>query len=132
MRDTVALSIRQPWAYLIVAGIKPVENRIWKTEIRGRVLIHAAKATHTSERDFREAMEWIASNPRIPLTFSEPERDQLLYGGIIGEVEIVDCVEHHESPWFTGPFGFVLKAPKVLPFTPCKGRLGFFNPEVSL
>ncbi|MCB2188832.1 MAG: ASCH domain-containing protein [Deltaproteobacteria bacterium] len=36
------LSIRQPWASLIVAGMKDVENRSWATKYRGPVLIHAA------------------------------------------------------------------------------------------
>jgi hypothetical protein len=35
------LSIRQPWAWLIVNGHKPVENRDWATSFRGPVLIHA-------------------------------------------------------------------------------------------
>jgi len=36
-----AISIRQPWANLIVHDIKPIENRSWKTNFRGRVLVHA-------------------------------------------------------------------------------------------
>ena len=35
------LSVRQPWANLIVRGIKDIENRSWKTNFRGRILIHA-------------------------------------------------------------------------------------------
>lgn len=37
-----AITIKQPWASLIVVGIKDVENRTWKTNFRGRVLIHAS------------------------------------------------------------------------------------------
>ena len=36
-----ALSVHQPWAWLIVNGIKIVENRSWSTEFRGRFLVHA-------------------------------------------------------------------------------------------
>ena len=39
----IAISIKQPWAALIVAGLKTVEVRTWPTRRRGRVLIHAAK-----------------------------------------------------------------------------------------
>lgn len=39
-----ALTIRQPWAQLIAAGIKQWENRTWKTSYRGPLAIHAAKA----------------------------------------------------------------------------------------
>jgi len=37
------LSIRQPWAALIVSGAKDVENRTWPTRYRGPLLVHAAK-----------------------------------------------------------------------------------------
>ena len=37
------ISVKQPWSYLICSGIKDVENRSWKTNFRGRVLIHSSK-----------------------------------------------------------------------------------------
>ena len=39
-----AISIRQPWAWLIVNGYKDVENRTWYTSHRGPLLICASKA----------------------------------------------------------------------------------------
>ena len=36
------LTVRQPWASLIVAGLKDVENRPWSTKYRGRLGNHAA------------------------------------------------------------------------------------------
>ena len=41
MKNTV-LSVKQPYATLICAGIKTVENRTWKTDYRGKLLIHAS------------------------------------------------------------------------------------------
>ncbi|MCP4687042.1 MAG: ASCH domain-containing protein, partial [Desulfobacterales bacterium] len=38
-----ALSIRQPWAWLIANGYKDIENRSWRTSFRGEFLIHAGK-----------------------------------------------------------------------------------------
>lgn len=35
------ISIKQPWASLIVEGVKDIENRTWRTKFRGRVLVHA-------------------------------------------------------------------------------------------
>jgi len=35
------LSVKQPWAALLCAGVKDVENRSWKTGYRGTLLIHA-------------------------------------------------------------------------------------------
>ena len=39
-----ALSIRQPWAGLIIAGIKTIENGPWRTNFRGPLLIQASVA----------------------------------------------------------------------------------------
>jgi hypothetical protein len=41
LKKLKAISIRQPWAWLIVNGYMDVENRIWAANVRGRVLIHA-------------------------------------------------------------------------------------------
>lgn len=62
-------------------------------------------------------------NPQIMMpTFETLER-----GGIVGSVEIVDCVEESDSAWFEGRFGFLLRDPRPLPFLPCKGQLGLFR-----
>ena len=37
-----AITIKQPWASLIVHGVKDIENRTWHTNFRGRVLIHSS------------------------------------------------------------------------------------------
>lgn len=58
---------------------------------------------------------------------SIPEVDQYKKGGIIGSVELIDCVEKSSSPWFCGPYGFVLKNAEVCDFVPCVGKLGFFK-----
>ena len=60
-----------------------------------------------------------------------PEFADLERGGVIGSVEIADCVEESDSPWFFGKYGFVLRDPKPLPFTPWKGQLGFFDVPLS-
>jgi hypothetical protein len=62
-----------------------------------------------------------------------PPLDNLHRGGIIGSVEIVDCVTESRSNWFYGRYGFVLRNPVALPFTPWRGQLGFFDvPENEL
>jgi hypothetical protein len=38
--------------------------------------------------------------------------------------EIADCVEDHRSRWFEGPYGFVLRNRKPLPFVRWTGSLG--------
>jgi hypothetical protein len=125
MSDTLpthALSIRQPWAWLILHGGKDIENRSWYTHRRGPILIHASQGMTKAE--YQEA-QWTAEDNGIEL----PPFDQLQRGGIIGQVEIVDCLTHSTSPWYFGQYGFLLKNPKPLPFQPCKGSLGFFTPN---
>lgn len=113
-----ALSIRQPWAWLIVHGYKDVENRDWPTRVRGRVLVHAGKKLD------REGYNWLRLyHPGIPL----PMADQLECGGIVGEATVLDCVDDHDSPWFFGRYGFVLGNARPLPFHPMPGKLGFFD-----
>lgn len=131
----LAISIRQPWASLILRAGKDIENRTWPTKVRGRVLVHAAKGMTRDEWEdaIEFAVEAIKSNPpkevkRI-VTLRELGFDfeALQRGGIIGSVEIADCVRQTESPWFVGTHGFVLRNPEILPFTPWKGQLGFFD-----
>jgi hypothetical protein len=121
------LSIRQPWAWLILHGGKDVENRDWATKVRGRVLIHAGATM--SRADYEACTLFIAdmrTSWRLPAY--DVLREQC--GGIVGSVEIVKCVAGSESPWFCGEFGFVLANPEVREFQPMKGRLGFFEVEL--
>lgn len=111
-----ALSIRQPWAWLIVAGIKPVENRTWRTHYRGPLVIHAGKhpASETIERIERRF------GVSIP-------REQLQFGGIVGVVELVDVVTTSHSSFYTGPYGWVLQNPRCVKFVPWRGQQGLFD-----
>jgi len=112
-----ALSIRQPWAWLIVKGYKDIENRKWSTTFKGKFLIHTGKSFDD------EGYRWIKAETTIEL----PNKDEFDKGGVIGIAEITDCVSHHSSPWFFGPFGFVIQNPEELEFSPARGKLGFFN-----
>lgn len=117
-----ALSIRQPWAWLIIHGGKDVENREWKTNYRGRVLVHASNSM--TKREYMDAWQKAYGiNPALTI----PTTTHIEKGGIVGSVEIVDCIRQSESPWFVGRFGFVLRDPKPIPFIPFRGSLGFFD-----
>lgn len=121
-----ALSIRQPWAWLILHAGKDIENRDWATRFRGRVLVHASKGMTRAEYESADDSLWLRPDIELP-AFEALER-----GGIVGSVEIADCVSESESDWFSGKYGFVLRDPKVLPFTPFRGSLGFFDVEDEL
>jgi hypothetical protein len=128
---TLALSTRQPWASLIILAGKDIENRNWPTYKRGPLLIHAAKTM--TKREYNEAIDFAVSIDRSRtmglLASGVLAFDNLPRGGIIGSVNLVDCVRRSTSPWFVGPNGFVLRDQKPLPFVPCKGQLGFFEVE---
>jgi len=47
-REVRVLSIRQPWAELILSGTKDTENRTWATQWRGRLVVHAGRRFDTS------------------------------------------------------------------------------------
>lgn len=120
-----ALAIRQPWAWLIIHGGKDVENRTWRTGFRGRFLIHASLGMKDSE--YLAACDFCRARG---LTLPPPQ-DELRKGGVIGSVEIVDCVTNLESSWFEGPFGFVMRNPVALPFHRLKGSLAFFRHGIT-
>ena len=112
--------IRQPWAWLIVNGIKDIENRSWRTRYRGPLLIQAS-ARRPSQREMEE-FRVFARKRGVKLP------DKFEFGGIVGSVQLDDCVDKSRSKWFEGPVGWVVSKPKKLPFTPLKGRLGLFDP----
>lgn len=112
------ISIRQPWAWLIVHGYKDIENRSWQSGYRGECLIHAPQTFDS------QGYKWVRRHfPHIKM----PQPPEFERGGIVGRVEIVDCVTQSRSPWFVGPYGYILAAVQSVPFVPAPGRLGFFN-----
>lgn len=121
----LALSVRQPWAWAIIHAGKDIENRSWQAvnhglKIRGRVAIHASKGMTQSEY-------YDTANFMRGLGIECPLAADLLYGGIIGSVEVVDVVKESTSPWFFGPRGLVLANPIACKFIPAVGALGYFK-----
>ena|SRR3989344_418119 len=114
------LSIKQPFAELILQGKKKIELRKWNTKFRGEFLIHASKIPD------RNAMKKFG--------FSH-----LSCGYIVGKAELIDVKkyknrEEHEkdknlhltySEW--GMYGFVLKNPQRIKNIHAKGNLNFWE-----
>jgi len=115
-----ALSLKQPFAELILQGRKKIELRKWNTKFRGEFLIHASKKPDIG------AMRKFG--------FKE-----LPCGAILGKANLVgvkkykDKDEHVEDKelhladdgW--GDYGFILKEVKRLKPIPCNGNLGFWD-----
>ncbi|MDR1283894.1 MAG: hypothetical protein LBK99_24210, partial [Opitutaceae bacterium] len=131
--DLPALSIRGPWWWFILHSGKRHENRTWldsnpNKKFRGDFLIHASLGCSHDEYDTAcRFATWECGVKDVP-GFATMER-----GGIVGRARIVDFVEDSvykvDSPWFVGPSALVIDDPQPLPFTPCKGTLGFFRPQ---
>ena len=91
MRDDVkCLVVRQPWAWVLVAGAKNVENRSSTTDYRGQIVIQAGlpKTVVNQVTKMRESA-------LPPMEFE--------CGALIGVVDLIDVVPLDESleynPW---------------------------------
>lgn len=126
-----ALSVKQPWAALLVAGRKAIEVRTWSTRRRGPILIHAAKVP--DRRPW--AWAWVGDDPVLRAAAG-------ITGGVVGVGELADCLtyptagafaadrnRHLNDPgWFRPPrmYGFVLAGVRPVPFLPYPGTTFFF------
>lgn len=138
-----ALSVKQPWAWLICNGYKDIENRNWATDYRGEFLIHASK--NLDQTMLKLLMRWsegmsldisgfLSLNSRpdlMELARKFRETEVVNVGGIVGKSELIDCVTGSSSPWFKGKYGFVLQNSQPLPYLPCRGMLSFFEPKIN-
>ena len=98
-----ALSVKNPWAMLITLGIKPIENRTWRTDFRGRIHIHASQKP-VPFNGMQNGMRFTHEQLRDVYAMKLPERyadhmSKYINSAIIGEVDIIDCVLGHESVW---------------------------------
>lgn len=137
------LTVRQPWAAFMFPGMAPrwgmphidavpemyapknVENRTWKTNYRGPLLIH------TSEKvdDNALAIYYVAS-------LKEPEKvyKNFVLGAIIGCVDLVDCRANVDSPWaIQDQNQFILENPIsfLVPIF-CKGKRRLWRPSKDI
>jgi hypothetical protein len=114
-------------AWAIFHG-KNIENRSRATRYRGRAMIHASKTFNMGHYN------WIVNN-QLCADIPSPDSLTFIRGAVIGEVDIVDCVKEHGSPWkISGLYGFVLSHPvEYKKPLPCKGKVAplFFEPDFN-
>lgn len=83
------LSLQQPWAELVAAGRKLVENRTWETQVRGLLGIHASRSTRTVRGCTpAELADWL---PRWP-------QQKYHLGCVVAVVELIACVRPRHLP----------------------------------
>ena len=118
------LSLRQPYADLVVTGQKIIGTRKWNTNFRGKFLVHASKTID------KEAVALLNIDCSIAIK-----------GAVIGLAFLYDVKkytnnedfladkEKHFGVRFSKPkYGFLLKGAKKLnKSVPMIGRLGFFE-----
>jgi hypothetical protein len=109
------LSVRKPYAHLIIMGLKPFENRTWWTNHRGPLLIHAGGRWHADPVEEIERRFGIAISPELAL------------GGIVGIANLTAIVTASDHLSFEGPFGWKMDNARALPFVPLRGMQGLFN-----
>ncbi|MEL6437442.1 MAG: hypothetical protein AAFP99_11695 [Pseudomonadota bacterium] len=121
----LALSVRQPWAWAIIHGGKVIENRSLGAIKAGKmdcrtICIHAA--SHMKRDEYEWGVWRLGRHGAVC-----PRPDALVYGAIIGTVDVVDIVTESDSEWFGGKAGLVLEHPKAVKPIPARGELGYFN-----
>lgn len=123
-----AITIKQPWASLIAHGIKDIENRTWRTNYRGRILIHAGASKKEGWR-LNDVQRFHLR--RSGSSLCSTDFDKLPFSAIIGSVEIIDCIQGHSSVWAEKDvWNWVLANPVLYQVpVPAKGKLSLWEFE---
>ncbi|MFL5340767.1 MAG: ASCH domain-containing protein [Gemmataceae bacterium] len=124
-----ALSLKQPWATLLVHGLKCIEIRSWATGLRQDVLIHAARIPDSRPEAWK----------LVPDDLQDLAR---LVGGVVGSAELTGCIPYrtpaafaadralhlNDPSWFRPRLhGFVFARTAQRPFSRCPGNVRFFR-----
>ena len=92
-----AITLKQPWAFLVCSGVKNIENRTWKCPekyIGKRVLIHASKTSYRFDNFYDSPL----SNDQL-LALPDIIQYPTIHSAIIGSVKITGCTINHPSVW---------------------------------
>lgn len=93
------LSVRQPWASLLVSGLKDIENRTWAPNYKGRILIHASSAKVPQKIADKTIFEVNNEIENEQMFGNFPEFEDLEYSAIIGYVTVNGYSNDSVSVW---------------------------------
>ena len=148
---SLALTVWQPFAGLLVAGTKPVENRTWPP--RGvrpgeRLMIHAGARyeegawvwVYQLAEKLRTSGRWqVHRSPPWPLGGAKPNPDAdpagaTPYKAIVGVVTLdeVRRSARGDDPWFEGPVGGYVRDPVPIEPVWCNGAQGLWRPSPAV
>jgi len=130
----LALTIKQPWAEFILAGLKKLDNRVWRASHKGVLLIHASKKfdetwyeQFDSIRGLQEARAFIDRR-----TVGSFGKIHWRTGAIVGAVIMTGCDMNHNDPWCKyGCWYHRYAYPRRFKPIECAGRMKLFQPKVS-
>lgn len=144
-----AISLWQPWAQLLVLGIKRYETRSWSTEYRGELVVHAARRPTPEVEDLNPRTGFPAVELEAIYRRLEREgfaRGELALGAALGTVILDDVIPTeqleplHErvgpeelllGNFAPGRFAWRVSCPLVwIPPRPCRGAQRLFELEV--
>ena len=151
MLPSKAISLLQPWAWLVAAGHKQIETRSWYTAHRGELAIHASGGRRGDIRRLCEQDPFI----RAVLAEAGLRYDTLPRGGIVGACGVVGVEQMVEQAgvatfdlrdsrrlgererafgeYAPGRFAWLLQDARALPdLIPCPGRLQLWTMAASV
>ena len=103
-----AITLRQPWATLILDRGKDIENRTWQPDSRlkpgDRLWIHAGNSVD-----------------KVICDYAKLDHSEVETGMILGHVQYDGVCTSSDSVWWEGPIGWKLSDPVRVTHVPCKG-----------
>lgn len=120
-----ALSLKQPWAELVLLGKKTIELRKWNTNFRGEFFIHASG--NIDEEQMKKYN--LKDLPKQSIVGRANLIDVKIYNNKKEFSE--DSNKHLASNMDYGKYGFILKNVKRIDPIKHKGQLGFFNIDLK-
>lgn len=132
-----ALSLRQPWLWLVLYAGKWIENRKWNTFYRGPVLLHAS--ARMTRKDYDDAQRFLDER-HFDVKMPQFDDISLRRGGFLGRAMIRSVIYPGCVPSLLPPYGscgqrwhmheqhgFVLDNVATFEMVPWPGSLGLFN-----
>jgi hypothetical protein len=134
------LTVHQPWASLIVFGFKPIENRSWRTDYKGPLLIHSSAnrraycEAHLTTAQLNHLFSLLNYRNHKSNNFRFNEfKNSIKFSSIIGIVNLLGCFKNVINPWsepylwnwaFDNPIFF------PVPITDIKGHQSLWNYDI--